>query len=235
MREIIDPHTHVLPKMDDGSRGTVMSIEMLKRMKAMGITVVCGTSHYYRRDESIREFCERREAALDRLSEVLTDDLPRVIPGSEVAFFHGISEEEDLEMLCYEGTRTLLLEMPFTDWTSSNVDEVRSLVLDRRLNLILAHPERFLFSKSNKEYLRRLAEMNIYFQVNGENFTSFFTRKEGLEILKMTPRRLLGSDAHNTEKRPPNLDAARSYVSRKMGAEELEQIDEAACRLILGT
>ena len=234
MREIIDPHTHVLPKMDDGSRGTVMSIEMLKRMKAMGITVVCGTSHYYRRDESIGEFCERRSASFSRLKETMGEDLPRVIPGAEVAFYHGISEDPELEYLCYEGTSTLLLEMPFTDWTASNVEEVKSLVLDRRLNVILAHPERFCYSSSNKEYLLRLAKMDIYFQVNGENFTSLFANRDGVGILKMTPRLLLGSDAHNTEKRPPNLDAARSYVKRKLGAEALDAIDEAGERLILG-
>ena len=237
MHEIIDLHTHVLPKMDDGSHGTVMSVEMLKRMKAMGITVVCGTSHYYRSEESIDSFCERRSASYERLTDACEKEeaeLPRVIPGAEVAFFHGISEEEKLDRLCYDGTNTILLEMPFTDWTSYNVEEVKSLVLDRRMKVILAHVERFTFSKTNREALRHLSELNLWFQVNGENFTSFFGKKNGFNHLMMSSRHLLGSDAHNLDKRPPNLDAARSYVGKKLGREELERMDAEAEKLILG-
>ena len=61
---MIDLHTHILPGMDDGSPDEACSVEMLRRQKAQGVQAVCGTSHYYRRQNSIDAFCERRAAAV---------------------------------------------------------------------------------------------------------------------------------------------------------------------------
>lgn len=42
---IVDLHTHLLPNMDDGSKDTAMSLEMLRRQAEQGVNVVCATSH----------------------------------------------------------------------------------------------------------------------------------------------------------------------------------------------
>ena len=78
---MIDLHTHILPGMDDGSPDAACSVEMLRRQKAQGVEAVCGTSHYYRRQNSIEVFCQRRAAALDRLTAALPqrEVLPRVL------------------------------------------------------------------------------------------------------------------------------------------------------------
>ena len=39
-------------------------------------------------------------------------------------------EEQDLTPLCIQGTRTLMLEMPFADWTSLQTEAVEALALD---------------------------------------------------------------------------------------------------------
>ena len=103
--------------MDDGSDGVDTSLAMLRREAEQGVTAVCATSHYYAKHSSIPAFCERRAEALERLSSVLTEDLPQVLPAAEVAYFPRM-EEQDLTPLCIQGTRTLMLEMSFADWTS---------------------------------------------------------------------------------------------------------------------
>ena len=58
-----DFHSHVIPRVDDGSRSSAMSIDMLKAMKAQGVDTVCCTSHYYASQYSPRHFLEMRDSA----------------------------------------------------------------------------------------------------------------------------------------------------------------------------
>ena len=155
----MDLHSHILPGIDDGSPDVGTSAAMLRREAEQGVDVVCATSHYYAKYSSIPAFCERRAEALERLSSVLTAELPRVLPAAEVAYFPYM-EEQDLMPLCIQGTRTLMLEMPFSDWTGLQLETVEALVLDCRYDVVLVHPERFCFSKSNKHKLEKLAELS---------------------------------------------------------------------------
>ena len=63
----IDLHSHILPQLDDGSDSVEMSLAMLYQMAEQGVDVVCATSHYYAKYNSIPAFCERRAEAMERL------------------------------------------------------------------------------------------------------------------------------------------------------------------------
>ena len=43
----VDFHSHVVPGVDDGSKNTEMSLEMLRRMRRQGTDLVVATPHYY--------------------------------------------------------------------------------------------------------------------------------------------------------------------------------------------
>lgn len=210
--------------LDDGSDGVDTSLAMLRREAEQGVTAVCATSHYYAKHSSIPAFCERRAEALERLSSVLTEDLPQVLPAAEVAYFPRM-EEQDLTPLCIQGTRTLMLEMPFSDWTGLQLETVEALVLDCRYDVVLVHPERFCFSKSNKHKLKKLAELPIGLQVNAGSLLRWGTRRLALDLLQMAQYPLLGSDCHNLTSRPPNLKEGRKVVMQKLGEAFLKKID----------
>ena len=220
----IDLHSHILPQLDDGSDSVEMSLAMLRREAEQSVTVVCATSHYYAKHSSIPAFCERRAEAMERLSSVLTAELPRVLPAAEVAYFPHM-EEQDLTPLCIQGTRTLMLEMPFADWTGLQLETVEALVLDCRYDVVLVHPERFCFSKSNRHKLEKLAELPIGLQVNAGSLLRWGTRRLALDILQMAHMPLLGSDCHNLTSRPPNLKEGRKVVMQKLGEAFLKKID----------
>ena len=220
----IDLHSHILPQLDDGSDSVEMSLAMLYQMAEQGVDVVCATSHYYAKYSSIPAFCERRAEALERLSSVLTAELPRVLPAAEVAYFPHM-EEQDLTPLCIQGTRTLMLEMPFSDWTGLQLETVEALVLDCRYDVVLVHPERFCFSKSNRHKLEKLAELPIGLQVNAGSLLRWGTRRLALDLLQMAQYPLLGSDCHNLTSRPPNLKEGRKVVMQKLGEAFLKKID----------
>ena len=232
-RPMIDLHCHILPGMDDGSPDVETSLAMLRRQAEQGIGAVCATSHYYAWQNDIEIFCERRAAALQKLLDAWPEErLPRVIPAAEVAFFTGISACPDLGRLCIQGTNTLLLEMPFTEWNDFQVEEVSALVLDRGFQVVLVHPERFCGSKDNVWKLRELAELPVALQVNAKTLLRWRTRRLGLKLLQMARDPLLGSDCHNLTTRPPNLDEGRKITGRKLGDIFLDKIDQNAGRLL---
>ena len=232
-RPMIDLHCHILPGMDDGSPDVEISLAMLRRQAEQGISAVCATPHYYARQNDIETFCERRAAALQKLLDAWPEErLPRVIPAAEVAFFTGISAYPDLGRLCIQGTKTLLLEMPFTEWNDFQVEEVSALVLDRGFQVVLVHPERFCGSRGNRDRLRELEELPVALQVNAKTLLRWRTRRLGLKLLQMARDPLLGSDCHNLTTRPPNLGEGRKVAARKLGEAFLAKMDQSAGWLI---
>ena len=232
-KHIIDLHCHLLPQLDDGSNSVIMSLDMLRREAAQGVSIVCATPHYYADQASIGRFCQRREASFQMLRSALPyETLPRILPAAEVAFFSGIAACAGLEQLCIRGTRTLMLEMPFTEWNDFQIEEVSALVLDRGFHVVLVHPERFYGSKNNVWRLKELAELPVAFQVNAGTLIRWRTRKLGLKLLQDTQYPLLGSDCHNLTTRPPNLAEGRRVVAQKLGEAFLMKMDQSAAGLV---
>ena len=140
---VIDFHSHVLPRIDDGSHSSEESLGMLQISASQGNRCNGGNVSFlcYRRQNF--SFLNRRRCSEERLKERMNQKLtkeeriPRLIMGAEVAFFTGISRAERLEELTYEGTDLLLLEMPFTKWNKSEIEEVRYILERRKLRVML--------------------------------------------------------------------------------------------------
>lgn len=231
---IIDLHSHILPQMDDGSRNAAMSVQMLRQLQDQGVKWVCATSHYYAHQESIGEFLQRRREAIldlgDTLVQVDVGEIPAIRLGAEISYFHGISQCSELNQLCLGGTRTLLLELSYTQWMPQQVEEVANLSLDRGYQVILAHPERFLHMRSYWKDMERMMALPIALQVNADSLLHWRSRKLALELLSSTERPLVASDCHNLTSRPPRLEKARLVVRNKLGVDILNRIDETALR-----
>lgn len=231
---IIDLHSHVLPQMDDGSQSSEMSIQLLRQLNRQGVGLACATSHCYVHQESIEQFLQRRYNAVSVLGEALAqadaEEIPVIRLGAEVAYFPGISQCPELEQLCLGGTRTLLLELSYTQWTPQQVEEVASLSLDRGYQVILAHPERFSHMRSYWNDMERLMSLPLALQINADSLIHWSSRKLALSLLSHAQSPLVASDCHNLTSRPPRLEKARLVVSKKLGVDILTRIDETALR-----
>lgn len=225
---VIDFHTHILPHMDDGSRSTAMSGEMLRQMQAAGVDAVAATPHYYRQREQIGDFLQRREAAFQHLLETIHEPCPRILCGAEVAFYFGMEEDPELQRLCFAGTDTILVEMPAEPWSDYEVNAIASLCYDRRLSVVLAHYERFERHQRSSGAWARLLKLPVKVQLNAGSLLPLLGRGKWLELLRSGQAHLLGSDCHNMDKRPPNLDKARQLIVHKLGAQVLQRLDAQA-------
>ncbi len=213
-----DFHTHILPEIDDGSRSTSESIEMLEKMSSSGIKRVVATPHFYANQNSIDEFLKKRDEAYEKLKPFLKEDFPKIVLGAEVRYYDSISSLEHLDKLCIEGTNLLLLEMPFSKWSRFSVDELLSLCLSGKFTVVIPHIERYL-PFQDKRQIEMLFANGMLAQTNANVFFDFFSRKKAIRNLKNQRAQFLGSDCHNLTTRPPNLATAVEVIKNKLGKE----------------
>ena len=85
----------------------------LSILKKYGVEAVVATPHFYPQIHSVEKFLLLREDGCRRLRALENRTDVAVYKGAEVLVCPGLDRMEGLEKLCIEGTRTILLEMPF--------------------------------------------------------------------------------------------------------------------------
>ncbi len=228
---MIDWHCHILPGMDDGSRDTDESFALLKMLSEQEIDTAIATPHFYANNESVHDFIERRQKAYKNLMCFVADEMPRILLGAEVRYYSGIGKLPELDRLCIEGSKLLLVEMPMEKWTEYTVRELIEISNARGVKLILAHIERYLPLQS-REVWRGLYEAGIMMQVNASFFAEFATRRKALAALGKGEIHMIGSDCHSIKYRPPHLDRAYEIIRKKSGDEFVNHFVEYGYSLL---
>lgn len=228
---VIDFHSHILPGMDDGSKDSAMSLEMLRMAGQQGVDVMLATSHFYASQNSPEEFLRRRGASAQQLFDQDLSGLPSIILGAEVSFFSGIGQADGIEKLCIGDTNLLLLEMPFCKWSNHTLYEVERLY-KRGMVPILAHLERFYRFQTDKKMISALLDLPVYVQINAACLQTTSGRWRAVPLFQRGDAQFLGSDCHNLTSRPPNYGKGRKILEKKLGAHQLAQMDRNASALL---
>ena len=228
---MIDFHSHVLPQIDDGSRGIDETIRMLEESARQGVSVMAATPHFYADRDSFERFFTRREKAIDQVRAVWRPSFPRLLCGAEVRYYAGMGRTSGLDRLCLEGTRLLLLEMPFSTWSKRMIQEVAFLPRETGLIVVLAHIERYPEMR-NAEIWEQLRNGGVQMQSNAEFFLHWPERRRALRLLKNEEIQFLGSDCHNIDSRPPRLGEAAAVIRRKLGEHAETWLEENARRIL---
>ena len=211
---MIDIHTHILPRIDDGSKSLEMSMEMLRQERQQGVSVVVLTPHLYASENSPEVFLERRNRAYESVLDVWTPELPELHLGAEVQYFDGICQMDGLNRLCMDGGKTLLLEMPFHPWSRQMIADVRELSSRSNLQIILAHIERY-FRFAPDEVWADFRDHGILMQSNTSFFLDWKTRRKAMKMYQNGEIQFLASDCHNLTTRPPNLGEIKKFIENK--------------------
>lgn len=247
---LIDIHTHILPGIDDGSRNLDETMALLREEYHQGIDLVVATPHFYAQEMTVKDFLQLRDEAYARtmariaarqpesggnrtgLSELQITRIPRLLCGAEVFYFPGIGKADQLHRLTIEGTKILLLEMPFTQWNDRIVEDVRQIILDQHLTILLAHMERFYQYQRDKRQMEQILRLPVWLQVNGGCLLDWKRRSLFARMVKTGKPIVLGSDCHNMTHRRPNLKEARELITRKYPGDLLGRLDQNAETLL---
>ena len=139
----IDFHAHVLPGADHGSADLKTSLEQLRLAQEAGIDTLIATPHFYPAHDRIDEFLTRRLDCFAELRANMPEQMPQLLLGAEVQLCIGLENLPELEELCVHGTRVLLLELPPVFQPSAYQETLDALVYQRRLEVVLAHIDRY--------------------------------------------------------------------------------------------
>ncbi len=213
---MVDFHTHILPKMDDGSQSVEESVHMLEEIKNQGICAVAATPHFDMQQESIDCFLMRRQQAMEELQAADCSGVT-ILPGAEVLYCGvPLHSYENLEQLCIGKSRYMLIETLFPQWTKEFQNDLEFLMLERNIIPILAHVERYYTSK-NRTIIRELSKAGVVLQMNAEVLLDKKMSRKAWKLLRKETVSLLGSDCHNLTYRPPNLGKAVEQLTNVLG------------------
>ena len=201
--------------------------EMLQIAYEEGIRKIIATPHNYasRKNVSagtIRQTIARVEEEMERCGFYI-----KIYPGNEIYYRSGVEELLEEKLICtLADSKYVLVEFdPMTEY---------SYLRDGILKLdsygyvpILAHTERYECLFEKKERLQRVKDHGGYIQVNASSFQGGMfdeMAKRARYIMKNDLLDFVGTDAHSTGKRSPNIQDTASYLYRKLGKIRTEEI-----------
>ena len=235
---MIDLHTHILPKMDDGAKNTDMSLAMLNMEYNQGVRTVVLTPHFYRYKENLDIFLERRNASYKHLNEYISklsveeqNKLPNLILGAEVAWVPNMSDWTDINKLCIGKTRYMLLELPIEPWKNNMFDQIYDLITSTNIIPVIAHLERY-FKIQKSELIHEVLSMDVPIQLSSGAFSSFWSSHKLYKMMKNYDDFIVSSDCHNITSRPPNISLAISAIEKKLGKDILNKLNKNSYNII---
>lgn len=209
----IDFHAHMQPGSDHGCKNSEMAASQLVLARDAGMTHVVTVSHYYPHKDNTAQYLERRSIAAQKLQAILEKDptLPKVLFGSEVALCPGLDKMESLKDLCISGTDCILIEMPFTDWSSKLIDTLEAIKYDLELTPVLAHVDRY-----DANEVEQLLKEGFWGQLNMDAFAPMFGKKKFVKWAENGYIAAIGSDIHGTDTGYKNLGKTYSTLKGEL-------------------
>lgn len=224
---MIDLHCHILPGIDDGATDLSVSLTMARAQVGQGVTVVACTSHilpglYHNSGPALRQATLELQKILDQ------EGIPlRLATGADVHmtpdFVGGLRSGK---LLSIADSRYVLVEPPHHTAPPQLEDFFFNLVVAGYVP-ILTHPERLSWVPSRYETIKKLVRSGVWMQVTAGSFAGAFGRNALYWAERMLDDgcvHLIASDAHDAERRPPDLAAGREFVAKRVGAEEAQRL-----------
>jgi len=226
---MFDLHCHILPGIDDGAADLAVSIAMARAFVADGVSVVACTPHilpglYPNSGPEIRKAVGRLQQALDR------EGIPlRLVTGADnhiVPSF--VAELRSGHLLSLADTRYVLVEPPH-HIPPPRMEELFFSLLVAGYVPILTHPERLTWVKAHYTTVQRLVRGGVWMQITAGSLAGAFGRDARYWAERMLDEgcvHVLATDAHDVDRRPPNLSLGRTLAAKRVGDIEAQNLVE---------
>ena len=232
MKPLVELHTHILPNIDDGPQDLASALLMVKSYANSGVTTVVATPHFYVDRLSEVEFLLKRNLSFEMLEkEIEKQEVPvRLIKGAEV-FFSSQLLDLELDKLVIEGTNYMLLE--FTpSFTPVFLKQQIFSITSQGIIPILAHIERYKFLMDDYKEIIKLINLGVLMSINTSTVLNKSKRRLVKRLFDGNYIHLIASDAHDIEKRPPNLVLAYQYIEKHYSKDLSEYLQDNAEMII---
>ena len=207
----VDFHTHLIPEVDDGSRGAVETIAMAKGLVELGVRRIHLTPHLFRDDNEFTpaELARRTEGVNDLLAYSGID--VEVVAGAEYFYgerlFRALQAGEELIRFEHEGLGLVLIELPHGR-PAAGVRRLAQALERRGISPVMAHPERYAADGAGLDRLLAWRGAGWLFQLNLRSLVGDYgarARAMATQLLAQQQYDFAGSDLH----RPWELDCLR--------------------------
>ena len=215
---MFDIHSHILPAVDDGAVSIEESVEILRLMKAQGITDVIATPHFYPADDNLDDFVEAINKAYENLSKTAVKlGLPNIYLGCELLYFGGIGHSEAISQFCLGNSNFLLLELTDECINEALFGEIISIRENLGLEPIIAHVERYCGARKYKKFIKFLIANDVPVQINAASVLIPQLKGVVKKLLNSPLFCVVATDAHSVELRPPRLKEALDFIEKNYG------------------
>lgn len=227
---MIDIHSHIIPRIDDGVQSEEAAIELIRREGEGGTRTIIATPHV----QSDRDLKDSQQIVdrLDALREVLREANVNVnvVPGAELYPSMGIVKalDEKRPITLAGKNRHVLVDLPMS-FFPMDMDEILFEIQSRGITPILAHPERAGPFQEKPERLQAYVSRGVCCQVNARSLRGKYgPRAEECAVMFLRQRlaHFIASDAH-APRPEPILHSAREDIG--------DDIDDAYWTLLTVT
>ena len=195
-----DMHAHLLPGIDDGSPDLDTSIELIRSLQELGFSKLITTPHvmsdmYPNSPSIIREQLTAVQQALIR------QEISQELDAAAEYFLDEVMERRirDNEPLLTLPGKRVLCEFSMLTPTMG----VKEMIFEMQMQgyqVIIAHPERYVYLRSNKGFYEELKDMGCLFQLNLLALTPHYGKTVSAlaaYLIKKGYYDLVGTDLHN--------------------------------------
>lgn len=219
---MIDIHSHLIPRVDDGSQSLEESLSLLKQAEEDGITELISTPHFIKNGEYrikahelVKRFNELKQAYKGPIKLHL---------GNEFYIHPDLSELlEKGEILTLAESDYILVEFPFHEYKEEYDEILYELSLKYRI--IIAHPERYSYVQDDPNFCLRWLNEGYYLQANQNSLFRKETKKVLIPMIEHGFISFVASDAHNVH-RACTLSNAKKFIAEECGEKIAFQLTE---------
>lgn len=206
----LDMHSHLIPGVDDGAKDVEDSIKIISGLKELGFNHLITTPHTLQGiHQNTRDTLQAGHLLLDgRLPEGISLRL-----SSEYYLDEQFHEQLNANALMPLPGNRLLVEFSQISKPLDLEETIFNLGI-KGFQVVLAHPERFIFFHRQFDYYKRLKEMGVELQVNALSLTDHYGKNIRVIAEKLVENDMIdfiGTDIHHVR----HLEGLKKVPSTK--------------------
>jgi protein-tyrosine phosphatase len=215
---VVDMHSHLLPALDDGVQNFEDALSIIRQFAVMGYKKLITTPHImsdaYRNSPQniLPKLAELNAHVLEHHIDVKIEAAAEYY--LDESLMQKISSNETLLTM---GKKMLLFETGFLSQPLFLNDFIFSATT-KGYQLILAHPERYMYLQEDFSRAQDLLDRGLFFQVNLISLTGYYSKpaqKLAEKLIDKGQVHFLASDCHTLNHTALVKDAFRSKYFKK--------------------